>query len=100
MRWPGRCWRVLIPSMALMVSMGLGIQSLGRGETPEGLQKPSELSKLPPFQRLLKGDDAKTAEELTKRIEEREAADDYSGAIAAAEDLQALRQRPSAGCEI
>jgi hypothetical protein len=52
--------------------------------------KPAEK---PPYQRLLQGDDAKQAAELQKRIEERAAADDYAGALQAAEQLLALRRR-------
>jgi tetratricopeptide (TPR) repeat protein len=52
--------------------------------------KPAEK---PPYQRLLQGDDAKQAAKLQKRIGEREAADDYAGAVEAAEELLALRQR-------
>src|SRR5262245_23002733 len=47
----------------------------------------------PPYQRLLQGDEAQQAAELQRRIGGREAADDYAGAIQAAEQLLALRRR-------
>ena len=51
----------------------------------------------PPWQRLLKGDDAKKAAELAKRIEELEAADRYSEAISLAEELPDLRTKVQGG---
>src|SRR5262249_55547024 len=47
----------------------------------------------PPYLRLLQGDDARHADALQKRIDERQAADDYPGAIEGAEELLALRRR-------
>jgi tetratricopeptide (TPR) repeat protein len=47
----------------------------------------------PPWQRLLKGDDAKKAAELGKRIEELEAADKYAEAISQSAELLALRTK-------
>ena len=47
----------------------------------------------PPYQRLLQGDEAKQAADLEKQVEEKEAADQYAQAIAAAEQLLALRTR-------
>src|SRR4051794_18635559 len=55
--------------------------------------EPKAKSALPPYQRLLKGDDAKKAEEFAKRIGELEEADKYADAIKLAEELLALRQR-------
>src|SRR5262245_59659010 len=54
--------------------------------------KPKPTEK-PPYQRLLQGDDAKQAQALEKRVNERAAADDYAGALQAAEELLALRRR-------
>jgi CHAT domain-containing protein/tetratricopeptide (TPR) repeat protein len=48
---------------------------------------------LPPYKRLLTGEDAKKAAELEKQIGERNAADDYAAAAKAAEELLALRRR-------
>ena len=49
--------------------------------------------KLPPYERLLKGDDAKKAAELEKRIEQLEDKDDYASAIKTGEEVFDLRQR-------
>lgn len=59
--------------------------------------KQTELAKKPQWQRLLTGEDAKTAEKLTKRIAELEATDDYEAAIKAAEEFVALRKRIQGG---
>jgi tetratricopeptide (TPR) repeat protein len=55
--------------------------------------KAEDLAKKPPYERLLKGDDAKKAERLEQRAEESQAADDYAGAIKLAEQLLQLRKR-------
>ena len=55
--------------------------------------KPADLAKKPQWQRMLAGEDAKTAAKLEKRIAELEAADDYGGAIQSAEELLQLRNR-------
>jgi len=55
--------------------------------------KAADLSKKPQWQRMLTGDDAKTAEKLKKQIAELEATDDYAEAIQAAEELLALRTK-------
>ncbi len=54
--------------------------------------KQDELKKKPQYERLLKGDDAKKAEELEKRIEELEATDEYASAIQSTKELLALRR--------
>ncbi len=55
--------------------------------------EPKDKSPLPPWQRLLKGDDAKAAADLEKRIDELESTDKYAEAIKLAEELLALRVR-------
>jgi tetratricopeptide (TPR) repeat protein len=47
----------------------------------------------PPFQRLLQGEDAKTAQALEERIADLEGKDDYPPAVKVAEELTALRAR-------
>src|SRR5262245_48818733 len=54
--------------------------------------KPKPAEK-PPYQRLLQGDDDKQAAALQQRSLERATADDYAGAVQAAEELLALRRR-------
>src|SRR5690349_6292085 len=58
--------------------------------------KPAE-SKKPQWQRLLTGDDAKTAEKLQQQINKSQAADDYAAAIKAAEELLVLRTKVQGG---
>jgi CHAT domain-containing protein len=55
--------------------------------------EPQANSQKPPYARMLKGDDAKLAEELGKKIEEAEKADKYDEAIALSEKLLALRAK-------
>src|SRR5438128_697543 len=47
----------------------------------------------PPYERHLAGDDTRKAAELARQMAEREAADDYAGALRAAEELLALRRK-------
>jgi CHAT domain-containing protein/Tfp pilus assembly protein PilF len=72
--------------LALAVLAGLG----GRTTASEPKPKPEEK---PPYQRLLQGDDAKRAAALEKRIEQFDEAGKFAEAIAAAEELLALRRR-------
>ncbi len=53
---------------------------------------PANQSK-PPYERLLQGDDEKTAATLEKRIADLEKADQYAEAVQVAEELAALRAR-------
>jgi CHAT domain-containing protein/tetratricopeptide (TPR) repeat protein len=53
--------------------------------------EPQPDSQKPPYERLLKGDDAKLAEELSNKIEEAEKADNYDEAIELSERLLELR---------
>jgi len=55
--------------------------------------KAADLAKKPQWQRMLSGDDAKTAEKLKKQIAELQATDDYAEAIKLAEELLALRTK-------
>jgi CHAT domain-containing protein len=48
---------------------------------------------MPPYKRLLQGEDAKKAAELERRIKELEAADRYDEAVKTAEELLVLRRR-------
>jgi hypothetical protein len=72
--------------MHLVALLGLSLAIGVRAGDPQ----PQVASK-PPWQRLLTGDTARKAAELDKRIEEQEEADHYAEAIAAAEELLALR---------
>src|SRR5262249_55955611 len=53
---------------------------------------PPEKSK-PPYERMLRGEDGKTAAALEKKIAVLERADQYDAAVQAAEELAALRAR-------
>jgi CHAT domain-containing protein/tetratricopeptide (TPR) repeat protein len=54
---------------------------------------PEDRLKLPPYKRLLEGEESKKAAELNKKITELQEADNYAEAIKAAKELLALRQR-------
>jgi CHAT domain-containing protein len=71
---------------ALVLLTALAGKTTAAGPEPEPAEKP-------PYQRLLQGGDAKRAAALQKRADQRAAADDYAGAIQAAEQLLALRRR-------
>jgi hypothetical protein len=54
---------------------------------------PPSANHKPPYERLLKGDDEKTAAALAKRVADLEEADQYAEAVKVAEELAALRSR-------
>src|SRR5262245_58278974 len=56
------------------------------GMSPAGAEEP-------PYQRLLRGDDAKKAAALQKQVKELWGAGKFAEAVAPAEELRALRQR-------
>src|SRR5262245_32798184 len=78
------------PRTATVLGVAVLVTLTGEGPALQPVPKPTEK---PPYQRLLQGDGAKQASALVKRIAEREAADDYAGALQAAEQLLALRRR-------
>ncbi len=68
--------------MLLVAQMGVALAVVALGDDPK-----------PQWQRLLTGTDAQQADDLDKRIEELEAADNYAEAIRRQEELLALRTR-------
>jgi len=77
-----------MPRMHLVALLALFLVGVARGDDP----KPKSAPK-PQWQRLLRGDDARKAADLGKRIAELEAADKYTEAIRLREELLALRTR-------
>jgi hypothetical protein len=69
----------------------IAVSLLATGVLMSIADEPQTNSQKPPYERLLKGDDAKLAEELSKKIEEAETADKYDEAIELSERLLALR---------
>jgi CHAT domain-containing protein len=72
--------------LAIMLLAGLFIHALAQPQTPER-------SKVPQSQRLLTGEDAKSATALAASIRKLEDAGKYAEALRLAEDLLALRRR-------
>ena len=73
------------------VLCGFGV-GMARSENPKPKTEPKPL-----WQCVLKGDDAKKAAELEKRIEELEAADSYESALSVAAELLTLRTQVQGG---
>jgi hypothetical protein len=78
------------PRRGTVLALALLTALAGGANAVKPKPKPGEKA---PYQRLLQGDDAKQAAALQQRAQQREAADDYAGALQAAEELLALRRR-------
>ncbi len=74
-----------------MSSLVLGLCVIACAYSQQAGTEPPANGPLPPYERLLEGDDARRAEELQRQIDTLADADDYLGAIAAAEELLTLR---------
>lgn len=83
MRW--QCAIVLVLTFALTGQSGLSL--------PADDKSQEELAKLPPWQRLLKGDDAKKAAELQKQIDKHWEVAEFEKALPLAEALVQLRRK-------
>src|SRR5262245_13214251 len=76
-------------SLRLTLPLALGLCALATGQSSERGRQPREPK--PHWQRLLTGEDAKKAADLTKRIQELDDADKRDEALKLAKELLALR---------
>src|SRR5262245_1626681 len=82
-----------LPMVRLITSLWLavGVGAAYAQPAKDDAERQKELAKKPQYERMLKGEDAKKAEELRTKSDEAAAKDDYSTAIARSKELVSLR---------